>query len=135
MLIAFSWLLEKKSPPLLLQITFLFKKKNHTLDSVALMVGASSHTLNGSWFHFQSGHIPKWRVWSLLPALACGRQPIRVSVSHQCFSLSLSLSLFLSLSQNQWTCPLMGMFFKKSYYLYSILIWLLYFYLIHCIFC
>ena len=64
---------------------------------------------------------PKWEVAGEIPGQGtcgvhiqspgrgtCGRQPIDVSLSLRCFSLSLSFSLCTPasfLSENQWICP------------------------------
>ena len=47
---------------------------------VAHLVGASCCTPKGCWFDPQSGHIPRWQVWSLVGACTGGNQ-LMVSLS------------------------------------------------------
>ena len=58
------------------------------------MVGTSSHKLKVPGFDSWSGHMPGLQVQ--FPG-ACKRQPIDVSLSHECFFLSLFPSPSLSL--------------------------------------
>ena len=61
---------------------------------MAQLVGVSSPRLRGWGFSSSSGTYPGWgfHPWSLVREHA-RRQPINISLSHQCFSLSLSLPL------------------------------------------
>ena len=55
------------------------------LTSVALLVGASSHRVEGHWFTSWSGHTPALWVLSLVGGMY-ERQSINVSLSHRCCS-------------------------------------------------
>ena len=75
---------------------FILERLCYCPGGVAQMVGASFHTPKGCGFDFQSGHITRLLVWSLVRAHMGGNGLI--SVSCQCFSVSLCFLLSLSLS-------------------------------------
>ena len=67
--------------------TFIYQKNCMALASVAQLVGVSSQRRKSCGFNSQSEYIP--RLWVQSPVGAhMKRQPIHVSLSHQCFSLS-----------------------------------------------
>ena len=86
-----------------------------TLASMTQLVEALSHKQKVVRFNSRWGHIPMLRIQSpvwvhMIPSMgAYGREPIHVSVSHECFSLSLSP--FLSLKAIK-KCLQVRIFFK-----------------------
>ena len=70
-----------------------YKRLKDSPGQVAELVGASSHASKGCRFDSWSGHIP--RLWVQSPVGAHRAQPVDISLSHWCFSLSPSLTFFL----------------------------------------
>lgn len=64
------------------------KDENSALMAVAQLVGIPCHRLKGHGFDTQSGHIP--RFWFVPGQCVWRRQPLSVSLSYPCFSLSPS---------------------------------------------
>ena len=60
----------------------------------------SSHTTKGCRFHFQSGHIPRLWVWSLVGVHAGGDQSMLLSHIKVCFCLSLSPSSLFKINKH-----------------------------------